>query len=451
LFEKRQLQEGDIELEDKIAAENFQKSSQTIVDTVETAYVPFSGGLDVILDELSDAEVAVFESRLDVAVDETSESGDTVSEKELSTIVSAPLDAVSGLITDFVARWNRSLGYYASGYFGVDDVPPDQNSDMIDVIALRSKYLSIAEAQQNALLRGYDDINAQWHADGDAVVEASERARDGICAKVRVQIKQRAILTREAFEAELQIENGGNVMSEIQVTIKISQKDTGEEATERFSFGEPELVGITGVNGEGTLEPSTSGTATWIFLALGDAAPEEPVAYDVSGSLSYVMDGVLNTETLLPDTIQVSPDPQLELVYFHEYEIFGDDPFTLEVEPSIPYKLAVLVKNVGFGDAISFRIASAQPEIVENDKGLLVDFTIIEAQVAGEPAETNLEVDFGDIPAMSTSVGIWTLTHLCRAPFQTTTLRSHTRVQSTMIGWRLSKVLRFMNLRTVYT
>ena len=75
------------------------------------------------------------------------------------------------------------------------------------------------------------------------------------------------------------------------------------------------------------------------------------------------------------------PDARLELKYFQQRDVYSDDPFTLEVEPAEPFALGLIVKNNGAGAARNFRITSAQPKIVENEKGLLIDFKIIGTQV----------------------------------------------------------------------
>ena len=40
----------------------------------------------------------------------------------------------------------------------------------------------------------------------------------------------------------------------------------------------------------------------------------------------------------------------------------GDDPFTPEREPSVPFSLSVVMKNAGYGLARNVRFSSEQPE-----------------------------------------------------------------------------------------
>ena len=62
---------------------------------------------------------------------------------------------------------------------------------------------------------------------------------DNVCAKVRVRIIQELVLTRDVFNARLEIENGENsALENIKVEIEITQTyGTGEPAMDAFSIG----------------------------------------------------------------------------------------------------------------------------------------------------------------------------------------------------------------------
>lgn len=129
-----------------------------------------------------------------------------------------------------------------------------------------------------------------------------------------------------------------------------------------------------------------------------------------SGRLSYSVGGSEFSVPLLPDTITVKPNPSLVVHYFHEKFVRGDDPMTPEIEPVIPFSLAVLVMNSGYGVARALKITSGQPEIIENEKGLLIAFKIIGAQLGNKPILPSLAVDFGDIPSFTTKTARWLMT-----------------------------------------
>ena len=87
----------------------------------------------------------------------------------------------------------------------------------------------------------------------------------------------------------------------------------------------------------------------------------------------------------------------------------GDNPFTDGIEPSVPFVLGIAINNAGYGTAMNLRITSGKPEIIYDDKGLLVSFRIIGTSVDGESVTPSLSVDFGDIPAMPTRVVRWVM------------------------------------------
>ncbi len=414
---------ADLELEDRIAFDNLNATTQSLSLVVDTyAYLfgnDFFEGFD---DDLTANET--FLTRILAFIVDTSDKGTIISSAEEELLVYPPLDNVSeARLLDFTARWNRSIEYQKLGYFSVADIPAGANDDFIELDVLSAKIEMINDAKYEAALQGYNGLGEMWLSQRDKLRIAVERKRSGICAKVRVQMKQRAVFTREGFEAEFQLQNNGNDMSFINITISITNLETGDAASQLFAIGQQELVGLTGVSGNGSLPSATSGYATWLIMPYAEAAPIEPLRFNVGGSLEYVMDGRLQQIELYPDTIEVSPSPLLRVSYFHEYEIYGDDPFTMEVERSVPYHLAVLIQNVGNGTVVNLRLESAQPKIVENEKGLLVDFTIINAEVDGKSTEKTLVMEFEDIPAQSSKVGVWTLVSTLQGQFSDYTVR----------------------------
>ena len=87
--------------------------------------------------------------------------------------------------------------------------------------------------------------------------------------------------------------------------------------------------------------------------------------------------------------------------------VIADDPFTNEIEPSVPFTLGVVVKNAGYGTASSLTLASGQPEIIENEKGLLVNFMIIGANVGNGTISPSLSFTLGDLAPDTTVVVRW--------------------------------------------
>ena len=242
-----------------------------------------------------------------------------------------------------------------------------------------------------------------------AALQGDLPPHEGICATVRLKLEQEAVQTRDAFRATLEIDNNsGSALTDLGVDLVV-KNSAGEAVTGLFGIRPPELQQISAVDGTGALGPGLSGSAIWTLIPSVDAAPTGPTQLFVGGTLRFTQDGTPVAIPLAPAPITVYPLPQLALDYFHQRDVFADDPFTDEVEPSLPYSLAVMVRNTGLGTARNLHITSAQPQIVDNEKGLLIDFKILATEVAGQNITPSLTVDFGNLAPGETAIGRWLL------------------------------------------
>src|SRR6185437_1604678 len=91
-------------------------------------------------------------------------------------------------------------------------------------------------------------------------------------------------------------------------------------------------------------------------------------------------------------------------------DVSADDPHTPQIEPSVPFELAVMVQNSGAGTAHNLSIDSAQPRIIDNEKGLLINFQIIASQIDGQNITPSLTVDFGDLGPGQIDEARWFMT-----------------------------------------
>lgn len=349
---------------------------------------------------------------LDLAKDAGSDEGIRISAAERAILLTTPYPShlTPADVEKFIDRWNRTQDYYGQGIFTVDDVPDGWSTDFIDRDFMQA--LGDAVLADNALAQSLGftgTLDAMNYYEAAMIADATDSG-DGICATVKIQIDQTATLTRSAFKATLELENSGiDPLEGVGVNIVIKDFD-GNVATDRFGIYPPELTGsLTGVAGNGSLPPASDGTASWIIIPTDDAAPLVPAAYFVSGSLQYSINGHIATIPLFPVQIDVLPNPRLELSYFLEKIVYSDDPFTPELEPAIPFSLGLLVQNIGAGVAQNMQITSAQPKIIENTKGLVVDFDIIGTQVGNDASAPSLTVVLGDIAAYSAKVARWLL------------------------------------------
>lgn len=248
-----------------------------------------------------------------------------------------------------------------------------------------------------------------------------KKDESSVCATVSLQINQTMTMTRQAFLGTLTVTNGHETepMTDIKLDLVVTNED-GDVATSReFQINPTSLDGFTGelsFTDGWTLASQGKGTATVTFIPTKYAAPDTAVVYSFGGRLSYTnpYTGTTVTRELFPVQLTVKPSPELDLTYFMQRDILGDNALTLdEIEPSVPSEFALLINNKGKGDATKVNIVTNQPEIIDNEKGLLVDFEILSSSVNGKDKTLALNQsvasNFGTIAAGTQSYAQWEL------------------------------------------
>jgi len=236
-----------------------------------------------------------------------------------------------------------------------------------------------------------------------------KNSRNSVCATVTVKFSQKMTMTREAFEGTLTMNNGSGSNTIKNVNLDLIVKDeAGNDMTHLFQINKDAFLSGTGI-----VEPQNSQAGIVIFIPTKETAPTVAKSYSFGGTLSYLdpSTGEKVTVQLYPVTLEVNPSPDLVLHYFMQRDIIGDDPLTEKVEPMVPAEMALLIKNEGYGLAKNVQVQSVQPEIIENKKGLLIDFEIIGSNFNNEPKQLGLlNVDFGNIEPQKAAIGQWWFT-----------------------------------------
>ena len=231
---------------------------------------------------------------------------------------------------------------------------------------------------------------------------------DGVCSRVAINLSQEAVTTRTAFLATLELGNGLEDGPLTDVGFDIDIRDLNNQpSNDFFNIRVTQLEGLDAIDGTGTIAAGESGLTQWTLIPRDTAAPLEDTIYFISGTIRYNQAGTEFSVPVEPTPITVRPDAALSLRYFHQRDVVSDDPFTDPLELPEPYYLAVQVCNTGAGEARNLRIDSAQPEIVENERGLLIDFMINSTSVDGLPAEPTLSADFGTIAPGTKRTAVW--------------------------------------------
>lgn len=243
----------------------------------------------------------------------------------------------------------------------------------------------------------------------------------GVCAVVKIEIQQELALERIGFLATLEITNneGDASITDFSAALTfenplLSTPDAADDASALFFVQPPELTGIDSIDGDGVIKPGETAVIRWFIIPKISAGGESLTGtrYRVGAALAGNLYGdPIPAEMLrvIPDTITVKPEPQLEITYFQPRDVEGDDPFTPDVvESPVPFTLGVLVKNAGFGEARRVRIVSEQPRIVENKENLLLVAQLLGARVDDAPLQdASLTVNLGDIDPGRCRKGAW--------------------------------------------
>jgi len=217
------------------------------------------------------------------------------------------------------------MDYWESGIYDETQLPAGASPDFIAVDRLKAKYAAADAAINASLAEGFQSVYEgakyatdvlRYEIEKPVAVGVGTAEDAGICARVRLRIDQRAVISRTAFEAALELQNSGSSPIE-NLFVNIEVRDvTGQDATSLFSISPPVLNVIDSVDGTGTLPAGQTGTAAWTILPTDDAAPDAARVYSVGGTLSYTLDGVQIDIPLFPASITVLPNPSLHLKYF---------------------------------------------------------------------------------------------------------------------------------------
>ena len=361
------------------------------------------------MDEDEAVLVADWFTAFNQCVDQESEQANVISDAESEVLrgLVVPDFVSADSVQNTIDRWNRTMDYWSMGIYNSNDVPEGQNTDFIET----GVFEEMAK-QSNAAKDENEDEGFYGLLDGIqysyALLEEELDSPDqGVCVKVKIRIEQEAVISRNAFEATLELGNEGAMpMNNVNVDIIITDEN-GLAANNLFGVFPPKLRGFTSVAG-GTIAAGTTGQAIWNIVPTSEAAPQSETTYYVKGLLTYEMDGETITIPLFPSSITVLPNPNLIVDYFLERDVYSDDPFTEDViEPAVPYSLGLMMRNTGAGVANDVRVISSQPKIIENEKGLLIDFKIIGSIVGTETVTPSLAVDLGDIQPNGVAVAQW--------------------------------------------
>lgn len=317
---------------------------------------------------------------------------------------------------NILKRWRNTV-LQMRGQELTDDVDNYIHQDIVEACLSRLK-----KSQQMINRAGYDDESQMLIAENKKLFEYLSQPRSSICSSVKLQLEQKLTMTRQAVRGILTVNNGSDTQAMTNVKLKLTVTDPDGNVADShiMEITTENIVGFTGENNfesGWTLGAGTKGEARILFIPTRYAAPDAPVQYTFAGTISFTdpFTGTTMTRDLEIERLTVKPSPVLDLTYLMQRDILGDDALTTDIiEPTVPSQFTLLINNKGKGDATKVRMVTQQPEIMENEKGLLVDFEVESSQLNGGDKTLamgqSVATDFGTIPAGKSSVAQWWLT-----------------------------------------
>lgn len=318
----------------------------------------------------------------------------------------------SGISEVEFGRFIDSLDNTVSG----KDDPNSIDMDEMGEIAKR-----MLEINNEAVAEGYASVGDRYRSMMESLKQGLEDLRsNSVCASVTLSFTNKMYLTRQAFRGILHIHNGHqeNPIEDMRLSLSVRDADGVPAGKDKFDFSLESLDGFSGEEALGSgwsLPADSHGYATVIYLPSKLAAPEKPLEYDFGGRISYVdpFSGINVTRQLTETTLTVNPSPNLDLAYFIQRDVISDDPLTEEIEPTEETEFSLLVHNKGFGDAGNVVVTAESPKIIDNDKGLDVDFELKSASLNG--VETSMAMAgatatrIGEVKAGESAIVQWNI------------------------------------------
>ena len=292
------------------------------------------------------------------------------------------------------------------------------SENRMDMDKINKDWDFVNQLDNEAITNGYPSMTHWFYQAFEDFQKAyKEASSTSVCVNIKIEFKQKMVLTRQAFRGTLTVTNGNEEtpMKDVKLSLQVTDEDGNVATSHEFQIEPESLDGFTGeLKGDWELAPGAQGTATILFIPTKYAAPTEEKLYNFGGSLTYTdpYTGLTVTRDLSPVTLTVKPSPNLDLTYFMQRDIWGDDALTKDkVEPMEEAEFALLINNVGYGEATNVRMTTEQPKVVENEKGLLIDLELISSQLNGGSKTLALggsvPTNFGNIPAKSTIYAQW--------------------------------------------
>lgn len=175
---------------------------------------------------------------------------------------------------------------------------------------------------------------------------------------------------------------------------EVSDIETYEWRTERFTFAEGETTGFTADGSFRRLAAQTEGSLRVVLTPLAEAAPDGRCQYGLGGQLQYIdpQTGMHMTASLYDYVFTVVPGTgEVELTYLIGRHFINDEAETEDIEPASPGIFALIARSKDETTFSRLDLAATMPTVVANTDGTATGLMAQWAGIDGQAANICFE------------------------------------------------------------
>jgi hypothetical protein len=216
-------------------------------------------------------------------------------------------------------------------------------------------------------------------------------------------IKQEASFDRQAFNAELLIDNNSESDPLTNVTVRIEVSDENQNVLfhnhrdcEELFFSSPDLQAVDTIDGNGRIQPDTEAKSKWLIIPTREAGGK---SFYLTAYFSWNWRGLTETLQSEPVLVEIDYQPYVKLEYFIQKTF----------ESEVPFYLGVRAVNTGEAAVHNFSIQSEQPSIRWSNSLILNPFVKIIRSVGSENvvADNDLKIKIDTLEPGDSAFGFW--------------------------------------------
>ena len=208
---------------------------------------------------------------------QTSEDGEFLSTQEYHDLTMIlPNGANTTQTKDFLHYYNRTIAVWTYNLTNV-------TLSYLHKEQFLNNIKQVSDDMKSVQTNGYDNILEAFYDTAKRYQNAVKQneKQQSVCAAVKIQIPQKIAITRQGFDAKLEIGNAGDTaITQLKADIIIKDNDRPQDITHYFSIGQPTFTGsLNDIKGNGMIASRSSGSVNWLIIPYSIAAPSTATYY----------------------------------------------------------------------------------------------------------------------------------------------------------------------------